>query len=98
MNNTKEDNNDNWLNAEETINQLEKQQYRTLKSSLSNSTYFLLKEQWDFGTSGKIWDSAIVMTQILIDLFASNSHHFSNKHILDLSAGTGYIGLYIAQY
>lgn len=80
-----------------TKNNLEGQQYRTLQSSLSNSTYFLLKEQWDFGTPGKIWDSAIVMTNILLKIFAMNSNHLSNKRVLDLSAGTGYIGLSIAQ-
>lgn len=85
-------------NRIETINELERRQYRTLQSSLSNDTYFLLKEQWGFGTPGKVWDTAIVMTQILINLFTAYPNHFSNKRILDLSAGTGYIGLSIAQY
>lgn len=79
-------------------NLLEGQQYRALQSCLSESTYFLLKEQWNDGTPGKIWDSAIVMTKILLKLFASDSKHLSNKRILDLSAGTGYIGLSIAQF
>lgn len=85
-------------NRIETINELERQHYRSLQSSLSSDTYFLLKEQWDLGTPGKIWDSAIVVTQILINLFAADPNHFSDKRILDLSAGTGYIGLSIAQY
>lgn len=78
-------------------NDLEGQQYRALKSSLSNSTYFLLKEKWNFGTPGKIWDSAIVMTDILFKIFAADPTHLSNKRVLDLSAGTGYIGLSMAQ-
>ncbi|KAG2234045.1 putative methyltransferase-domain-containing protein [Thamnidium elegans] len=79
-------------------NLLEGQQYRALQSCLSESTYFLLKEQWNDGTPGKIWDSAIVMTKIFLKLFANDSNHLSNKRILDLSAGTGYIGLSIAQF
>ncbi|KAI7871947.1 putative methyltransferase-domain-containing protein, partial [Mucor mucedo] len=69
----------------------------TLPSSLSKSTYFLLREQWHFGTPGKIWDSAIVMTDILLKIFATDPTHLANKRVLDLSAGTGYIGLSIAQ-
>ncbi|GAA5802273.1 hypothetical protein HPULCUR_007736 [Helicostylum pulchrum] len=79
-------------------NLLEGQQYRALQSCLSGSIYFLLKEQWNDGTPGKIWDSAIIMTKILLKLFASDSNHLSNKRVLDLSAGTGYIGLSIAQF
>lgn len=83
-----------WL---PTLHDLEGQQYRALQSSLSKSTYFLLREQWNFGTPGKIWDSAIVMTDILLKIFATDPTHLSNKRVLDLSAGTGYIGLSIAQ-
>lgn len=88
-----------WQETSENINELEGQQYRTLSSSLSDSTtYFLLKEQWDFGTPGKIWDSAIIMTNVLLSVCQADPTYLSNKRLLDLSAGTGYIGLSIAQY
>ncbi|CAO3648168.1 unnamed protein product [Mucor hiemalis] len=87
-----------WQETNEKMNELEGQQYRTLASSLSDNTCFLLKEQWDFGTPGKIWDSAIVMTNVLLGVCQLDPTYLSNKRVLDLSAGTGYIGLSIAQY
>lgn len=83
----------NWTKKE--LGDLEQQQFRALKTRQYN--YFLLKEQWDAGTPGKIWDSAIVMTDIFKTIFETNPYQLSNKRILDLSAGTGYIGLSLAQ-
>lgn len=71
--------------------QKEQQQYRAL--SICREQYFLIKEQWEDGMPGKIWDSALVVVNILL----SNPRVLSGKRILDLSAGTGYIGLSIAQ-
>lgn len=83
-----EKNGDGW--AHERIQQ-EQQQCRLLKAG--QDRYFLVKEQWDDGVPGKIWDSALV----LADLLNKNYNLLVGKRILDLSAGTGYIGLAIAQ-
>jgi predicted nicotinamide N-methyase len=83
----------NWSNKE--FEDLEQQQFRALRTCQNKC--FLLKEQWHIGTPGKIWDSAIVMTDILKSIFNAKPCHFSGKRILDLSAGTGYIGLSFAQ-
>ncbi|KAG0769777.1 hypothetical protein G6F32_000429 [Rhizopus arrhizus] len=71
----------------------QRQQYRALKINGEQTKYFLIKEQWEDGTPGKIWDSALVM----VDLMMNNYDLLLGKRILDLSAGTGYIGLSIAQ-
>jgi predicted nicotinamide N-methyase len=84
----------NWGSKKE-LGDLEHQQYRALQTH--SNGYFLLKEQWHTGTPGKIWDSAIVMTDIFKSVFETNPYQFSGKRILDLSAGTGYIGLSLAQ-
>ncbi|EIE78179.1 hypothetical protein RO3G_02883 [Rhizopus delemar RA 99-880] len=37
----------------------QRQQYRALKINGEQTKYFLIKEQWEDGTPGKIWDSAL---------------------------------------
>lgn len=82
------DKNDGW--AYEHIQQ-EQQQYRPLKTEKDRC--LLIKEQWNDSVPGKVWDSALV----LADLLTKNYNLLVSKRILDLSAGTGYLGLVIAQ-
>ncbi|KAI1312593.1 Methyltransferase-like protein 21A [Mortierella claussenii] len=66
-----------------------------------NSRIMLLKETWNSVPQGRVWDSAFV----LMDIFSrevTNSLNgslppiFAGKHILDLSAGTGLLGIFLA--
>ncbi|KAG1150289.1 hypothetical protein G6F37_001466 [Rhizopus arrhizus] len=91
QNQQQDDMNENWWTFPHS--KIEKQQYRALQVKSQQSKYFLIKEQWEDGTSGKIWDSALFMVDVLI----SNFHLLYGKRILDLSAGTGYVGLSLAQ-
>ncbi|KAF9204343.1 Methyltransferase-like protein 21A [Haplosporangium sp. Z 27] len=61
----------------------------------------LLKETWNNVPQGRVWDSAFV----LIDIFSKKVVHnlyesapaiFAGKRILDLSAGTGLLGIFLA--
>jgi hypothetical protein len=55
--------------------------------SLNDHRYLVLKEMWDHGTSGKLWDSAIVIGQVITRLFKHNRAFLSGLRIMDLSAG-----------
>lgn len=90
--NQQDDTNENWWTFPHS--KIEQQQYRALQVKSQQSKYFLIKEQWEDGTPGKIWDSALFMVDVMI----SNFHLLYGKRILDLSAGTGYIGLSLAQF
>lgn len=76
----------------DTMNEQQQQQYRAIE--VKNSRFFLIKEQWEDGTPGKVWDSALV----IVNLLMKNVDMLLGKRILDLSAGTGYIGLSLAQF
>ncbi|KAL0084518.1 putative methyltransferase-domain-containing protein [Phycomyces blakesleeanus] len=56
----------------------------------------VIHESWDSGIPGKIWDSALVMLDVLKKMAAVKPEYLSSKHIVDLSAGTGLLGLYLA--
>ncbi|KAI9491111.1 putative methyltransferase-domain-containing protein [Zychaea mexicana] len=50
----------------------------------------MVKEYWDAGIPGKIWDSAVVMLEFLKNMSLKDA-----KHVVDLSAGTGLLGFYV---
>jgi hypothetical protein len=49
--------------------------------------YFLIKEGWNMGTPGKMWDSALVISDMFIQKIIQQPACFENLQILDLSAG-----------
>ncbi|GAB5588506.1 Cytochrome oxidase assembly factor 4 [Umbelopsis nana] len=49
--------------------------------------YFLMEENWKSGMPGKIWDGALVITDIFAKRLAKNPTFLDNAHVLDLSAG-----------
>ncbi|CEG72545.1 hypothetical protein RMATCC62417_08088 [Rhizopus microsporus] len=55
-----------------------------------------IHEMWDTGIPGKIWDSALVTLEVMKRMYGYHPEYLSSKHILDLSAGTGLLGLYTA--
>ncbi|KAI9493155.1 putative methyltransferase-domain-containing protein [Zychaea mexicana] len=55
--------------------------------------YFVVKEIWKMGTPGKIWDSALVLSDMFAKKIMQEPTCLDGKHVLDLSAGTGCIGL-----
>ncbi|KAI8886721.1 hypothetical protein K501DRAFT_213257 [Backusella circina FSU 941] len=61
-----------------------------------DKSYLMIKEIWHLGTPGKMWDSAIVLSQMFTEMIHANPARFHKKRILDLSAGTGCVGLVIA--
>ncbi|CAO3590438.1 unnamed protein product [Absidia cylindrospora] len=56
-----------------------------------------IHESWESGIPGKIWDSALVMLQMLERMVQYKPDYLTGKHVLDLSAGTGLIGLSVAK-
>ncbi|CAG8671615.1 3158_t:CDS:2, partial [Acaulospora morrowiae] len=63
---------------------------------LPNEKYLLIKELWDVGIPGKVWDSAFIVVQMFKDRIFQDPRIFRGKRILDLSTGTGFAGLYLA--
>ncbi|PKC75674.1 hypothetical protein RhiirA1_407444, partial [Rhizophagus irregularis] len=63
---------------------------------LSDGKYLIIKELWDAGIPGKVWDSAFIVVQMIEEKIRRNRNLFSGKRILDLSTGTGFVGLYLA--
>lgn len=64
--------------------------------SIPDQSYLMIKEKWELGTPGKMWDSALVISQMISDVIKTDPSRFSGHHILDLSAGTGCVALLIA--
>ncbi|CAO3621999.1 unnamed protein product [Cunninghamella blakesleeana] len=98
-NNNKNDNNGNdhrkgdlWI-----MNLWYQEMYRAFKLNIQGR-YFLVKEGWTLGTPGKMWDSALVLSDILVRRIVDHPDCFHQRHILDLSAGTGIVGLLVAFY
>lgn len=60
--------------------------YRAFKLNIQDR-YFLVKEGWTLGTPGKMWDSALVLSDILVRRMVEHPTCFHRRHILDLSAG-----------
>ncbi|KAI9322739.1 putative methyltransferase-domain-containing protein [Dichotomocladium elegans] len=58
----------------------------------------MIRESWDAGIPGKIWDSALVMLAFLKNLAQQGKHHMLQGHVVDLSAGTGLLGLYVGSH
>ncbi|CAI2162965.1 19171_t:CDS:2 [Funneliformis geosporum] len=65
---------------------------------LPNGKYLIIKELWDAGIPGKVWDSAFIIVQMIKDKILKDQNFFTGKRILDLSAGTGFVGLYLAAF
>ncbi|KAI7899806.1 putative methyltransferase-domain-containing protein [Cokeromyces recurvatus] len=55
-----------------------------------------IHEMWDSGIPGKIWDSALVMLDFIKNMIKLRPDYIQGKHTLDLSAGTGLLGFYVA--
>lgn len=60
--------------------------YRILPLPKDNA-YSLFQELWDNGTSGKLWDSALIMNQVFSMLIHYDKNCLSGLRIMDLSAG-----------
>ncbi|KAF7720995.1 hypothetical protein EC973_005632 [Apophysomyces ossiformis] len=58
--------------------------------------YFLVKERWGCGTPGKLWDAALVLASMFAKACSQHPDCFNGTRIVDMSAGTGFIGLFIA--
>ncbi|KAI9361526.1 putative methyltransferase-domain-containing protein, partial [Pilaira anomala] len=63
---------------------------------VEEDVFMLIKENWELGTPGKVWDSALVISQLFSDKIKSDPSQFKHHRILDLSAGTGCVGLLMA--
>jgi hypothetical protein len=59
---------------------------------------FVIEELWDGRVSGKVWDSAFIILHYMKDRFTKDQSSLLGKRILDLSTGTGLIGLYLAAF
>ncbi|CAG8571940.1 12134_t:CDS:2 [Cetraspora pellucida] len=65
---------------------------------LPNGKHLIIKELWDVGIPGKVWDSAFVMVKMIRDMILKDLKLLYGKRILDLSTGTGFVGLYLAAF
>ncbi|KAI8642481.1 putative methyltransferase-domain-containing protein [Parasitella parasitica] len=63
---------------------------------LQDSSFLVIREDWDLGTPGKMWDSALVLSQLMTDKINLDPDYFRGGRFIDLSAGTGCLGLLIA--
>ncbi|OAD03074.1 hypothetical protein MUCCIDRAFT_162671 [Mucor lusitanicus CBS 277.49] len=63
---------------------------------LQDSSFLIIQEDWSLGTPGKMWDSALVLSQMITDRIKHNPDYFEKRCLVDLSAGTGCLGLLIA--
>ncbi|KAI8371269.1 putative methyltransferase-domain-containing protein [Choanephora cucurbitarum] len=70
--------------------------YRLFHASVEPPINVAIHEMWDSGIPGKIWDSALVMLDFIKLMIQHHPDYMHQKHTLDLSAGTGLLGLYIA--
>ncbi|KAI8059302.1 putative methyltransferase-domain-containing protein [Gongronella butleri] len=69
----------------------------TLKDAQNedDAKHIAIHEVWEEGIHGKVWDSALVMVHV-IQTMARDNHflpYIQGKHVVDLSAGTGLLGL-----
>jgi hypothetical protein len=55
--------------------------------SLQDDSFLVIKEDWNLGTPGKMWDSALVLSQLLCDKIQQDPTCFKGQRLLDLSAG-----------
>lgn len=55
--------------------------------SIPDHSYLMIKEKWELGTPGKMWDSALVLSQMISDVIKTDPSRFKGHRILDLSAG-----------
>ncbi|CAG8691943.1 13565_t:CDS:2 [Gigaspora margarita] len=65
---------------------------------LPNGKHLIIKELWDVGIPGKVWDSAFVMVKMIREKILKDRKLLDGKKILDLSTGTGFVGLYLAAF
>ncbi|KAI7888761.1 putative methyltransferase-domain-containing protein [Mucor mucedo] len=70
--------------------------YRLFSTSMQPPVNIAIHEMWDSGIPGKIWDSALVMLDVMKNIIDLHPEYIDGKHTLDLSAGTGLLGLYVA--
>ncbi|KAL9554203.1 hypothetical protein MBANPS3_002910 [Mucor bainieri] len=63
---------------------------------LQDSSFLIIQEDWSLGTPGKMWDSALVLSQMMTDRIKHDPDYFQGRCLVDLSAGTGCLGLLIA--
>ncbi|KAF7727440.1 DnaJ (Hsp40), sub C, member 2 [Apophysomyces ossiformis] len=56
----------------------------------------MIHESWDAGIPGKIWDSALVMLGFVNRLAETRPEELQARKVVDLSAGTGLLGLALA--
>ncbi|KAI9487161.1 MAG: putative methyltransferase-domain-containing protein [Benjaminiella poitrasii] len=61
-----------------------------------DNSFLIIKEDWNMGTPGKMWDSALVISQLFCDKINTDPNCLDGCRLLDLSAGTGCVGLLIA--
>lgn len=54
---------------------------------LPDSSFFIIQEDWSLGTPGKMWDSALVLSQMITDRIKRDPTYFQRSRLVDLSAG-----------
>ncbi|KAI9481392.1 MAG: putative methyltransferase-domain-containing protein [Benjaminiella poitrasii] len=70
--------------------------YRMFSTLSEPPVNVAIHEMWDTGIPGKIWDSALVMLDVIKNMIKLHPDYIGGKHIIDLSAGTGLLGFYLA--
>ncbi|KAI8369303.1 putative methyltransferase-domain-containing protein [Radiomyces spectabilis] len=73
-----------------------KAMHRAFCLDQTSMSVFLIKEGWMCGTPGKMWDSALVLSDMLVNRIRHQPQYLEHRRIIDLSAGTGSVGLLIS--
>ncbi|GAN11038.1 hypothetical protein MAM1_0455d10591 [Mucor ambiguus] len=63
---------------------------------LQDSSFLIIQEDWSLGTPGKMWDSALVLSQMITNKIKHDPDYYQKRRLVDLSAGTGCLGLLVA--
>lgn len=61
--------------------------FRVFSTSINPPVNIAIHEMWDSGIPGKIWDSALVMLDVIKNMIDQHPEYIDQKHTLDLSAG-----------
>ncbi|KAI7866012.1 putative methyltransferase-domain-containing protein [Spinellus fusiger] len=67
-------------------------EYKTLARTTAD-LFCVIQEGWEAGTPGKVWDSALVLADLIATQLHQEPTYLENLHVVDLSAGTGCLGL-----
>ncbi|ORY97287.1 putative methyltransferase-domain-containing protein [Syncephalastrum racemosum] len=89
---------DDWLDERNkaTLNRTYAASYLNRFANHRLQFNLIIREGWSLGTPGKMWDSALVVSEMMAKRLIRTPRVYDRCHIVDLSAGTGCAGILLA--